>query len=141
MLNILKMEVVFSSLMLNTTRKYELSTFRNKKKFAQNCAIIIGDFLKILLIFLKNWTQCNKSIANKPIWPYSSIKWEIKPNGDTNRDVLNRLLFSSNILYAAVHKNGEGIEKHFHQILVNYSFLTLMMKMIRILTIVISFTF
>ena len=31
-IRILKMKVVFSSLIVNTTRKYELSTFRNKKK-------------------------------------------------------------------------------------------------------------
>ena len=35
-----------SSLMLNTTRKYERSIFKNKKKFAHIC-----DFFKIILFF------------------------------------------------------------------------------------------
>ena len=49
---ILKVKVVFSSLMLNIIRKFELSTFSNKKKFTQICAIIFADFLKSFVFVL-----------------------------------------------------------------------------------------
>ena len=115
------MKVVFRSLMLNTTRQYELSTFRNKKSFPQGSAIIFGDFWKFNFFFFEKLDAVLQTIGNKVIWPYSSIEWEIKPYGDTNRDVLNRLLLSSDIFISCNTQNSRRNRKAFSTDLVSGS--------------------